>query len=57
MSYKSRGNWNINKCLKECENKNKFCKVCIRFNYYKLLEITEESKRKAIENNAYCSSK
>jgi len=36
MGSKSRGNWNINFCMKsDCANRDTKCKECIRFSNYK----------------------
>ena len=44
MGYKSRGNWNINFCMKpDCVNRDKKCKQCIRFDEYKKEEKDEGS--------------
>jgi hypothetical protein len=34
MGSKSRGNWNINACLRNCKNRDKKCDTCIRFSEY-----------------------
>lgn len=37
MSYKSRQNWQINLCLrKNCKNRNKKCKSCVKFSNFLL---------------------
>jgi len=41
MGYKSRGNWYIGICLKNCKNRNKKCKECIRFSEYKKEKLNE----------------
>jgi len=38
MGIKSRGNWQIKFCLKECKNRNKKCKECIRFSEYESIK-------------------
>jgi hypothetical protein len=36
MAYKSRENFNINKCLKiDCINRDIKCKKCIKYDWYK----------------------
>jgi hypothetical protein len=35
MGAKSRGNWNINTCLKRCTNRGELCNECIRFSNFK----------------------
>ena len=34
MSYKSRSNWNIPLCLKDCKNKGIKCESCIRYSNF-----------------------
>jgi hypothetical protein len=35
MGTKSRGNWNINFCMRgDCLNRDKKCRECIRFSEY-----------------------
>ena len=42
MSYKSRENWRVRCCLKECENRSdKNCKECIKFSNLKLKLLKE----------------
>ena len=38
MGPKSRGNWLVEWCIKECANKNVACKDCIRFSLFIPLE-------------------
>ena len=36
MSYKSRGCWSLNMCLKECGNRTpRNCEMCVRFSKFK----------------------
>ncbi len=35
MGHKTRGNYKIGLCLKDCANKGKECKTCIKFSNYK----------------------
>jgi hypothetical protein len=35
MGYKSRQNWKINICLKNCANRGLKCRNCIRFSHFK----------------------
>lgn len=44
MGAKSRGNWNVSVCLKDCANKDKhvqgaeketYCNLCVRFSLLK----------------------
>lgn len=32
--YKSRGNWNVGICLKDCVNREKMCEECLGFNRF-----------------------
>ena len=34
MSHKSRGNWTVMVCLKDCTNKGVKCVECVRFSKY-----------------------
>ena len=34
MSYKSRGNWCIGTCIKDCANKDYYCDVCVKFSEF-----------------------
>lgn len=34
MSYKSRGNYPVKACLKECVNRGKVCDKCWKFSNY-----------------------
>jgi len=38
MSAKSRSNYKIGMCLKDCANKGAMCNKCIRFSQYKQRE-------------------
>lgn len=45
MGYKSRGNFSVGVCLRDCRNQGnkKKCEVCIRFNKY--VPVKEEDGR------------
>ena len=45
MGEKSRGNWNIRCCLKDCINKDK-CESCVRWDQYEPEERNEDRKNK-----------
>ena len=34
MGAKSRGNWNVHCCLKDCRNRDVKCDECVRWNEY-----------------------
>ena len=34
MSYKSRGNFHIGVCIKDCANKDYYCDVCVKFSEF-----------------------
>jgi len=38
-NIKSRDNWNIPLCIRECQNKGKECEECIGFSNYKEYKI------------------
>jgi hypothetical protein len=46
MSIKSRSNYNIKFCTRECSNRNIKCNICIRFNEYEYKRSTEEERQK-----------
>jgi len=35
MSYKTRGNYPLGYCLKNCKNRGDKCKECVKFSEYK----------------------
>lgn len=45
MGMKSRGNWNINGCLKSCSNKGLECDSCIRFSKFIEKEAIDDNRR------------
>ena len=51
MGMKSRGNWNINFCIKQssCENKNKKCSSCIKFSLYNT-NVGEQTQQPTTKN-------
>jgi hypothetical protein len=49
MSYKSRGNWRLGACLKNCLNRGKLCDECFRFS--KLKEVNEDGQEENTKQN------
>ena len=45
MGAKSRGGWNLNLCLKECENRGEKCADCFRFSEWKEPKQTDKPER------------
>ena len=35
MGAKSRGNWQVSKCLKKCKNRDILCEECVRCSNFK----------------------
>jgi hypothetical protein len=35
MGYKSRSSYSVNICFKDCDNRGKQCKECLKFSNYK----------------------
>jgi hypothetical protein len=46
MGYKSRSSYAVNICLKDCDNRERQCKHCLRFSKYQ-----ERSKNEKKNNN------
>jgi hypothetical protein len=56
MGHKSRGNFPVNICLKECDNRALECYNCFKFSKYK--EMKNDSKKRRVKevktNPMYC---
>jgi len=47
MGSKSRGNWLISKCLRECRNKNSpLCNECVNSRFYEPIKEIKDDREK-----------
>jgi len=53
MGYKSRGNFQVNCCLRKCANREVLCDECVRWSKYveETAEINDELEKISIVEN------
>ena len=51
MGYKSRGNFQVNCCLKRCSNRDISCTACWRFSCYEPLDNQDSAEKRMNEEN------
>jgi len=54
MGLKTRLNYSVNICLKDCDNRGKLCKSCLKFSNYQNWRYNEKKNN---NNNAPAISK